>query len=255
MCLVFAVLLIYVFQRQLIYFPTPDKPKQSNFAALDLVQINITTKDNLLLNAWYKKAKYKSATVLFLHGNAGNIGHRMPTARQLINAGFGVLLLEYRGYGGNEGTPSETGLYKDGHAALNYISKQGVSSSQLVLFGESIGTGVATKLATETSSCALILQSPFTSLASIAGQHYPWLPLSPWDKFDSLSRMSLIKTPVLILHGTQDTLVPFKEGAELFSAANHPKKMISFSGFGHNNLAEAKNFYPEIIEFIKQHCN
>ena len=251
---VLLVFLIYFFQRNLIYFPSPNTPSPKDFDASDLSVLQLHTKDNLTLNAWYKSAQAHQPTILLLHGNAGNIGNRMTLARQFINAGFGILLLEYRGYGGNKGSPSEQGFYEDGYTALSFLTQQGVKPSELVLYGESLGTGVASKLASEYSSCALILQSPFTSLTSMAHYNYPWIPLSPWDKFDTLSRIKEIKTPLLILHGTKDPIVPYTEGLALFKAADDPKQMLSFPGYVHNNLWGAKDFYKQVIHFIKTHC-
>ena len=252
---IIALLLIYCFQRYLIYVPSSIVPQTKDFAAQDLTVLDLHTKDNLNLNAWYKPAQSNQPTILYLHGNAGNIGSRMFNARQFIQAGFGILLLEYRGYGGNKGTPTEQGLYEDGRTALAFLANQKVKNSQLVLYGESLGSGVASKLATEFSSCAVILQSPFTSLAAAARYHYPWVPLSPWDKYDSLSRIRAINAPLLVLHGTQDRTIPYTQGETLFNAANEPKEMLSFSGYDHNNVINAKGFHQQIIRFIKQHCS
>ncbi len=252
---IILVFFTYCFQRYLIYFPSPTIPQPHDFGATDLTVLKLQTKDNLSLNAWYKSASANHPTVLILHGNAGTIGNRMALAREFINAGFGVLLLEYRGYGGNKGSPTEQGLYNDGQAAVSFLTQQGVKPTQLVLYGESLGTGVASKLATESPSCALILQSPFTSLTSIAHYSYPWIPLDPWDKFDSLSRIQEINTALLILHGIKDPIVPYSEGLTLFKAAAEPKQMLSFQNYGHNNLWDAKNFYKQVIHFITLHCS
>ena len=254
--LLLSILLVltYSFQRQLIYFPNPQKPLLIDFEAGDMKDVSLHTKDNLTLNSWYKPAATNKPTVLFLHGNGGNIGYRMPIARQFINAGFGVLLLEYRGYGGNKGHPTEQGLYEDGETALHFLEQQGVSPAKLALYGESLGSGVATKLATKNSYCALILQSPFTSLTDTAHYHYPWLPLKPWDQYNSLDRIKSIHSPLLIMHGTDDHLVPYEEGLTLFNAGLQPKKMLTYKGYDHNNLPAANGFYHEIVGFIQQHC-
>jgi uncharacterized protein len=247
-------LLIYVSQRQLIYFPVKERPSRQIFHAEDMQEISLHTADNLRLNAWYKPATSQQPTLLYLPGNAGHIGFRMPLARQFLAAGFGVLLLEYRGYGGNKGRPTEQGLYNDGRAAMQFLQQQGVHASHLALYGESLGSGVATKLATEFPICALVLQSPFTSLSAIARYHYPWIPIKPWDRFDSLARISSIKAPLLILHGKQDRIVPFSEGLALFHAANEPKRFVPFANKGHNNLWN-NYFVNTIKKFIKTHCS
>lgn len=244
--------LIYFFQRHLIYFPDRHRPKLDTH---EMNVITIKTSDNIQLNAWYKAAADNQPTVLYLHGNAGNISNRMPIARQFIAAKFGLLLLDYRSYGGNAGKATEQGFYEDGRAAVRFLKQQDVSLEKLVLYGESLGTGVATKLAAENASCALILQSPFTSLSALGRFHYPWLFLEPWDKYDSLARINSIHTPLLILHGTSDQVVPYSEALTLFNAALQPKKMLSFTGYDHHNLWQDADFYPQVIHFIHQHCS
>ena len=216
--------------------------------------VTLQTKDNLVLTSWYKPAINNQPTVLYLHGNAGHIGYRMPLIRQFINAGFGVFLLEYRGYGGNKGAPTEQGLYEDGRTALQFLYQKSPESKQVVLYGESLGTGIATKLAVEYPVCAVILQSPFTSLLSVARYHYPWLLIKPWDQFDSLERIKKIHAPLLVLHGKQDQVVPFDEGLTLFNQANEPKKMLTFADKHHNDLWGVSGFSENIINFVQTHC-
>lgn len=254
LCLILALSLgIYIFQRYLIYMPAKDVPTREAYDALDMQVLQLVTADNLSLLAWYKPATPRQPTILLLHGNAGNIGYRMPLAREFITAGFGVLLLEYRGYAGNSGFPSERGLYTDGDAAMTFLHKQGIGDKQIVLYGESLGTAVATQVATQYSVCALILQSPFISLASIAQRQYPWIPLKPWDRFDTLSRIRNIHAPLLILHGTHDVLVPFDDALTLFQHAVEPKKMLEFPGRGHNDLWNDE-FFKQVIAFIRGNC-
>lgn len=246
--------LLYFFQRRLIYFPTTEVPQLNDYHANDMKLITLRTKDKIFLSSWYIPAVNNQPTLLFLHGNAGHIGHRMPLIRQFIHAGFGVFLLEYRGYGGNNGTPNEQGFYEDARAAIRFLHKNGLDSKRIVLYGESLGTGVATKLATEYSVCSVILQSPFTSLDSLSRYHYPWIFIKPWDKFNSLERMHQIYAPLLVLHGKMDTVVPFDEGIQIFNQANQPKKMLSFDNKNHNDLWSATEFPEAIINFIKTHC-
>lgn len=253
LCLI--MLLIYAFQRRLIYFPEQYTPKLHDYHATDMELVTLQTNDNLKLTSWYKPAINNQPTFLFLHGNAGHIGYRMPLVRQFINKGFGIFLLEYRGYGGNKGSPTEDGLYEDGRTALQFLAQRGVESKQLVLYGESLGTGVATKLAVEYPFCALILQSPFTSLVSLSRYHYPWLILKPKDKFNSLERMKQIHVPLLILHGKQDQVVPIEEGIHLFKQANEPKKILAFDDKNHNNLWDVRGFSEEIIHFVMIYCH
>lgn len=247
-------LLMYFFQRHLIYVPNINKPSRSVAKASDMEEISLITKDNLSLNAWYKPAKPHQATILFLHGNAGNIASRMSIIRPLLNAGLGVLLLDYRGYGGNKGQPNEQGLYEDARTGMRFLQSQGLSSQQSVIYGESIGTGVATQMAVEYPACAVVLQSPFTSLKAAARYHYPWLLLEPWDRYDSLARIQSMHEPLLILHGRQDDVVPYAQGLSLFKAANEPKLMISFATGTHNNLWRSQKFYEKTLQFIRANC-
>ena len=246
-------LLVYLFQRNFIYFPDKHKPGLQEFHAEDLSIVLLNTQDNLVLSSWYKPAVNHLPTILYLHGNAGHIGYRMPLARQFIQSGLGIFLLEYRGYGGNKGKPTENGLYEDSDAALNFLIQQGINPEKIVLYGESLGTGVATKLAMQHQFCAVILQSPFTSLTSLSNYHYPWLFIKPWDEFNSLERIQAIRAPILILHGKQDEIVPYEDGLTLFNKANQPKKMISFEHQNHNNLWNNR-FSEEIIRFINLYC-
>lgn len=249
-----VTVIIYCGQRKLIYFPAKEQPKRQAFQADDMQQIALLTEDGLSLNAWYKPAIAAQVTIVYLHGNAGHIGYRMPLVRQFLTAGFGVLLLEYRGYGGNQGQPSEQGLYQDGRAAIKYLVGQGIFANHLVLYGESLGTGLATQLATEFPVCALVLQSPYTSLTALARYHYPWLFLPPRDKYDSLARIATLHVPILILHGKQDEIIPYQQALTLFQAANEPKRLISLDNKGHNNLWTG-NFAEEIALFIRSHCS
>lgn len=250
-----VILLMYVFQRHLIYFPDVHKPKPDKYDAKDMTVITLHTEDKIQLTAWYKPAADHKSTLLYLHGNAGHIGYRMPLVRQFIKAGLGVLLLEYRGYGGNAGKPTEKGLYKDARAAVNFLEQQGIKSSQLVMYGESLGSAVATKMAIEHPVCAVILLSPLTSLPSLARYHYPWILVKPWDRFDSLDRISKINAPLLIVHGKRDQVVPYQEGLILFNQAVEPKKMITFEQLDHHNMWSGNGFTASLIQFIEAHCS
>lgn len=250
-----VMVFLYIFQRSLIYFPSSQTPTLKSYDASDMDVVVLKIDNRLQLRSWYKAAKPQYPTLLFLHGNAGHIGLRMPLVRQFLNAGFGVLLLEYRGYGGNKGSPTEQGLYADARAGMHFLLENiGLSGKNIVLFGESLGTGVATKIANEFPVCSVVLQSPFTSLRDIARYHYPWLMLPPWDKFDSLGRIDSINAPLLILHGTEDSVVPHRYGVRLFEKAVQPKKMLHFDKAEHNNISSAEGFVPAVIEFIETYC-
>ncbi len=249
-----AIILMYIFQRHFIYHPSQDKARLNDYQASDMHIIKLYTPDGIMLTSWYRPAKNNQPTLLYLHGNAGNIGGRMPLGRKFIDGDLGLFLLEYRGYGGNKGTPTELGLYEDARTALRFLNEQGIKNSTIVLYGESLGTGVATKIASESPVCAVILQSPYTSLSDMTRFYYPFMWLKPWDKFDSFARIQAIKAPLLILHGTKDTVVPYSQGLTLFKQANEPKKMLSFAQYGHNDIWNAPGFSEQVIAFILEQC-
>lgn len=244
----------YVFQDKLIYIPNTHKPSYLTYNAEDMQDISLKTADGLSLYAWYKPATNHLPTILYFHGNAGDIGTRMGLARSFLDQGFGFLLLEYRGYGGNKGRPSEEGFYLDARAGIHFLEKQGVLLSNIVLYGESLGSAVATKIATEYQVCALVLQSPFTSLSDVARHHYPFILIKPRDKFDSASRMASIFTPLLITHGDKDEVVPYEQGLMLYQSANQPKALYVLPSKGHGNLWQDPAYVPNVVKFIQKYC-
>ena len=194
-------------------------------------QIILNTEDGLALTAWYRVAQERKQTLVYLHGNGGHIGHRAGKVKAYLNAGYGLLLVGYRGYGGNPGTPTEENLIKDGEAGLRFLESTGVITDQVVLYGESLGTGVATALAQRKAVSALILEAPFTSIADVAQHHYFYLPARYLikDRFDSGERIKRSKAPLLIIHGEKDRVVPWKFGRALFDLAPEPKSFLSIS--------------------------
>lgn len=248
--MVLFILMPYIFQRNFIYFPITEKPVPIEYSVEDMKIITITTEDNLNLESWYKPAENNKPTVVYLHGNGGHLGYRAQFARYFLNEGMGVLLLEYRGYGGNPGKPSEKGLYKDAKAAIKFLNVQNIPNEQIILFGESLGVGVATYLASQTNFCAIILQSPYTNLQALARYHYPLIFAVMRDTYDSQSRIQQIKSPILMTHGLNDIVIPYKIGKQLFDKANEPKQWLEFPYKGHNNLWDDE-YAEKIINFIK----
>jgi len=245
-----VMLVIYINQRKMIYYPQRMTVKPEQYSAGRMEVVSLNTSDGLVLKAWYKAPTNNKPTIVYFHGNAGHLGYRMPFINRLIDKEYGVLLFSYRGYADNPGKPTEQGLYRDGRAAMDFVMKKDIKPQCLVLYGESIGGGVATKLANEYTTGALILQSPFTSMTDIARYHYPWIPLKPWDKFDSVSRISKINAPLLIIHGAKDYIVPIKYAKELFESAREPKYFLALKSRGHNNLWGPK-LYKAINIFLE----
>ena len=234
------VVFIYFYQRKMQYHPDrndPGAPKDSGVGDMSVIQLK--TSDKAEIYAWFAPPKKKGGKVVVLfHGNAGNIAGRGVKARYFLDSGYGVLLSEYRGFGGNPGNPTEQGLYKDGRAALKWLDDQGYTAGQIVLYGESIGSGVAVQLSMEIQPPYLILEAPFTSAADIARRSYPFLPVDKMmhDRYDSIHKIGKIKTSLLIVHGDEDPTIPIDCGKELFDAANHPKEFCSIAGGGHSDL-------------------
>jgi fermentation-respiration switch protein FrsA (DUF1100 family) len=191
--------------------------------------------------------------VLFLHGNAGDVGNHLPFVKFLIEAGYGVLALEYRGYGGNPGKPNEKGLIEDGRAAFAFLKAQGIPDAGIVLYGESLGTGVAVPLAAEHPVRALVLRSPYSSIAEVAAIQLPYIP-ARWlvrDRFDSLAKIGFNKAPLFIFHGANDTLIPLAVGRELFEAAPEPKTWLTIDGVGHNDV-QTPEAERAVLDFLAQ---
>jgi len=243
----------FVFQRSLLYYPDKSTPSLQLSGLRQIDEISLITSDGLELLGWYRKAKPGHPTLVLFHGNAGHIGHRSLKILPYAEAGIGVLLAEYRGYGGNEGMPSEEGLYRDGHAALEFLNKAGVPVNRIVLYGESLGTGVSVQMAKEYDVGAIILEAPFTSLGDIGAHHYPYLP-SRWlarDPFDNLSKIGEVSAPLLIIHGERDRIIPVDFGRKIFDAAKEPKEMKVFSNVGHNDLHLA-SVSQMVLEFMSR---
>ena len=230
----------YVCPRQLLYLPDRRLPVVGELAALGGQEVGVTTADGLALLSWYLPPPRGRPVIAYFHGNGGHIGYRADRLSWFARAGYGVLMLEYRGYGGNPGTPSETGFYTDGAAALDFLANDGIRPDRLVLYGESLGSGVAVALAAQRDVAALILEAPFTSVAEVAQYHYSFMPAAAmvWDRFDSLSRIANIRAPILFLHGERDRVVPIRFGRALFDAAPQPKELWVARDGGHETLAQ-----------------
>ena len=230
---------LYLFQRQLLYFPDRAHPELFGLQQLGVREVTLSTEDGLSLLSWYVPARPGRPVIAYFHGNGGHIGYRAERLLRFSREGFGVLMAEYRGYGGNPGTPSEAGFYADGRAALAFLDREGVAADRVVLYGESLGSGVAVALTVQHEIAALILEAPFTSVAEVAQQHFPYVPAARMviDRFDSFSRIGRVKAPILVLHGERDRVVPVRYGRALFDAAPEPKEGWFAPDAGHEDLA------------------
>ncbi len=237
----YAVLVggLFLFQRQLLYFPDKTRPALAGLEQLGIREAVLSTEDGLSLLSWYLPPRPGRPVILYFHGNGGHIGYRVERLLRFAREGYGVLMPEYRGYGGNPGTPSESGFYADARAALAFLEHEGVASNRLVLYGESLGSGVAVELAARHEVAGLILEAPFTSVAEVAQWHFPYVPAARMviDRFDSRSRIGRVSAPILVLHGERDRIVPVRFGRALFDAAPEPKEGWFVPEAGHEDLA------------------
>ena len=218
-------------QRALIYAA----PADITPAPLGYQQVEFETADGLTLKAAWKEPEDGSPSVVYFHGTGGNWSGSAAATSKIAAAGYGVLLTEYRGYNGNPGSPDEEGLYLDGRAAMAWLEQAGISSDQVIVIGNSLGSGVATDIASEIPVKALILISPFTSLPDSGASLYPWLPVR-WvvqDKYPNLDKIGDVVAPVLVMHGTSDRVIPFEHGEALAERAIKAD-LLSFPGVGHD---------------------
>lgn len=249
---------LYVFQRSLQYHPDETAPYHpSRYGLKDVQTVQFTTSDNLVLNSWYIPAAAEdNPTILLFHGNAGNIGNRAIKAKFYHDSGIGILLVGYRGYGGNAGKPTEQGFYRDGHAAYKFLheTKQ-IPANKIVIYGESLGSGVATEMMTHYDAAALVLEGAFISAASVAKYVYPFVPVDLLlkDRFDNIQKINDINGPLLMLHGSEDDVLPYWQGADLYNAAPSPKAFVRVEGGGHVDLYDFDITGESILRFLKEH--
>ena len=244
---------LYLTQRQYIYLPEPGNIQPTTWGVPEARLIKLKTSDGLSLNAWYHPSvNHKMPTILYLHGNYGHFGHRAARIKPYIKAGYGVLLLGYRGYSGSEGQPSEKGLYVDARTAIGFLKAQHVPMRCVVLFGESLGTGVAVQMAAEFHVGAVVLQSAYTSMVDVGKKHYPFLPVH-WflkDRYESIQKIQQLHAPLLMLHGKRDEIIPLALGRQLYDKALQPKTIHVYFRAGHNDLPDVS---PAVIRFLQQH--
>ncbi|MEV0765735.1 alpha/beta hydrolase [Nocardia sp. NPDC050435] len=222
--------LTYMRDRRLVHTPA--------VLGLEYRDLSLPTADGETVHAWWLPARQSIGHVLFAHGNAGNIGDRVPIYALLTEAGFDVLAFDYRGYGRSTGRPSEEGTYLDARAARQALLEQpGVDPDRIVYLGKSLGGGVMLELATAYPPAGLILMSTFTGIRDAARNVYPFLP-APFvpNAYPSLRRIRELRTPLLLMHGDQDELLPLRHAERLYAAAPEPKRLEIFPGGGHNDL-------------------
>jgi uncharacterized protein len=246
-------------QRRLIYFPTPGPVPSAGQLLPGGRDVVLDSDDGIRLGAWYLtlSGSQRGPAVLVCNGNAGDRSMRAQLAAGLSRMGLSVLLFDYRGYGGNPGSPSEDGLAADTRAAQAWLAAQPeVDPDRIVYFGESLGAAVAIGLAVERSPAALVLRSPFTSLADVGRVHYPWLPVGRLliDRYPSIDRIGSITTPLLVIAGDRDDIVPESLSKRLYEAAPDPKGYLLVPGAGHNDpeLIDGRRMLEEVGRFLSE---
>ncbi len=215
---------MYFFQRKLLYHPF--SPQITGKGLIhNFETINFKTSDNFELKGWFHLKNSNKKTILFLHGNAGNLDNRIDKLNFLGNMDINFLIISWRGYSGNPGNPSETGLYKDALGGIEWLNKKGISNDRIILYGESLGTAIATEVAQNENFAGIILEAPFTSMVDMGQKIYPIFPVKFLlkDKYESKNKIKNIKSPILVLHGRKDKIVPFYMGEKIFEMANSPK--------------------------------
>ena len=246
------ILFVYFYQRNLLYHPSENNYLNDKIT-FNYEEIFIETDKKIKLKSWFiKKDLDKFKTILIFHGNAGNLFNRVYKLNELNKLDVNILLISWRGFSGNKGKPTEKNLYHDAEEAVKWLNNQGAISKNIILYGESLGTGVATELGTSNAFGGIILESPFTSIANAAKIYYPYLPVNIIlkDRYDSIGKIKNINTPIFIMHGKMDNIVPQQMGLELFEKANNPK----YSYFPEDD-DHMMNYNKQLLNEIKLFIN
>jgi uncharacterized protein len=232
----FGLVLLFT-QSRLLYRPVRDIAFTPEDMGLDFEDVTFQTEDGVALNGWYVEAEESPFTILFCHGNGGNIMHRLDTISLFHAMGLSVFVFDYRGYGRSEGKPSEVGTYRDARAAFDWLTRtRGVPAEQIVLLGRSLGGSVAAQLAGQVDVGSLVIESTFTSYPDMGARMYPYMPVRVFARFryNTKAHLAKVRCPVLVMHSAEDKLVPFEFGRRLFEAAPEPKQFVELRG-GHND--------------------
>ena len=247
----FILISTYLFQRNLLYHPT-----ENNYSGDQLLvsveKIKIKTKDNIELLSWYhNKNNNDYKTILFLHGNAGTLENRIHKINHFKDMNINFLLVAWRGFSGNKGKPTEKNLYEDARSAVQWLESKGIKKNNIIIYGESLGTGVATEIAQNKNFAGIILESPFTSMIDAGRDKYPYLPvrLLLKDKYESNKKLRNINSPILIMHGKVDNIVPFHMGKKMYELANEPKYSY-FSEYDDHMMEYNEKLLKALKDFI-----
>ena len=217
-------LILYFSQRNILYHPNENNYSGDKIT-VEVIETKILTEDKIELSAWYHQKNSKYKTILFFHGNAGTLENRIHKLNHFKDMNVNFLIISWRGFSGNDGKPSEEGLYIDGISAINWLKNLGLSEEDIIIYGESLGTGVATEIAQNSNFAGLVLETPFTSMVEAAKNFYPYIPVGLLlkDKYKNSLKIKNINIPVLVMHGESDQIVPYWMGKKIYEMANQPK--------------------------------
>jgi fermentation-respiration switch protein FrsA (DUF1100 family) len=224
-------------QRALMYVPDPRYVRPEQDGLIGVEERILATPDGAKVIAWFGRSRPGQPTLLYFHGNAGSLSARSERIARYLARGFGIMMMTYRGYGGSTGRPSEAANVADAKLAYDALVASGVAPADIVLYGESIGTGVAVQLAASRPVGGVILDAPYTSIVDVAARAYPYLPVRPFllDRYETMKHIDRIRAPLLIVHGERDSIIPVEMGREVLAAAGGPKQMITFPHAGHSD--------------------
>ncbi|MDC0216210.1 alpha/beta hydrolase [Candidatus Pelagibacter sp.] len=241
---------LYFFQRNLLYHPTENN-YYGDELKVSVEKIKIKTKDSLELISWFHKKNIRYKTILFLHGNAGTLENRIHKINHFKDMKVNFLILAWRGFSGNKGKPTEKGLYEDANSAIKWLKTKGFYENDIIIYGESLGTGVTVEIAQNKNFAGIILESPFTSMTEAAKNKYPFFPIELLlkDKYENYKKIKNITSPVLIMHGEKDSLVPFFMGKKIYQLANDPKYSY-FSKYDDHMMEFNEKLVEQLKKFI-----
>ncbi len=236
---VYAVIAVaaFVLQRRLMYFPDPERVSPKSFNLAGVTERVIDAPDGARLISWYAPAAPGQPTILYFHGNGGSLASRSERVRRYVSRGYGVLMLSYRGYSGSTGSPSESANVADAKLAYDALVKDGVEPDDIIVYGESLGSGVAVQVAADREVGGLALDAPYTTIVDVAVLAYPYLPVRPFvfDRYETVKYLPRVKAPLLVLHGEADQVIPVEMGKAVYAAASAPKEIATFPRAGHSD--------------------
>ncbi|MCW9707811.1 alpha/beta hydrolase [Fodinibius salsisoli] len=245
------LLLLYLFQAKMVYHPTEELWGDPSSVGLPFEEIIFETTDGIQLHGWFISAGSEKPTVLYCHGNAGNISGRLASIKLLHSLGVNVFIFDYRGYGKSEGSPSEQGTYRDAKAAWDYLTTvRGIDSKNIIIKGRSLGGAIAAWLGARTNPAALIIESTFTSAADLGADLYPWLPVRQLLRYQypTIDYIKEVKVPLFMAHSRDDRVVPFHHGNVLFEAAPEPKTFVELQGSHGTGFLDTGLEYREALQ-------